>query len=407
MCLCRAIVGFFICPAAAIGSGVVVETFFKDERARYMGIWTIFVTLGVPVAPFIFGFVALRVGYRWIYYILAVVSGIRVIRPQLTKHLITCLSQVNAVQLILYFFFGPESRYIRGSQAPEDERNKSDFKKQYMSFRRIDKTPMTWYDFVEPLAYAARPCVMLPAVAYAMEFLWTSIMTTVEIPQLFPELFGFNTQQNGLQMISVIVGTIVGEQIGGRMSDLWMSMRRRKLHGRSPQPEYRLWLSYFGFALCVIGVVVFLVQLYNAGHTWNVTPLIGVGIAAAGNQVVTTVLVTYSVDCYRQDAASVGVFITFVRQIWGFIGPFWYVFLNVSLFTVMTILTNPKRFPQSIEEVGYRETAGIAVASKFISGFFITRAGIPLHNGCQKLFLKAWRGRDSLGRIDHHDHTIL
>lgn len=56
---------------------------------------------------------------------------------------------------------------------------------------------MTWYDFVEPLVYAARPCVMLPAVAYAMEFLWTSIMTTVEIPQLFPELFGFNTQQTG------------------------------------------------------------------------------------------------------------------------------------------------------------------------------------------------------------------
>lgn len=184
---------------------------------------------------------------------------------------------------------------------------------------------MTWYDFVEPLVYAARPCVLLPAVAYAMEFLWTSIMTTVEIPQLFPELFGFNTQQTGLQMISVIVGTIVGEQIGGRSSDLWMSMRRRKLSGRSPEPEFRLWLGYFGFALCIIGVIVFLVQLSSAGHTWNVTPLIGAGIAAAGNQVATTVLVTYSVDCYRQDAASVGVFITFVRQIWGFIGPFWYV----------------------------------------------------------------------------------
>lgn len=378
MCVCRAIVGFFICPAAAIGSGVVVETFFKDERARYMGIWTIFVTLGVPIAPFIFGFVALRVGYRWIYYILAVVSSTH--DPASThEHLITYLAQINAVQLVFYFFFGPESRYIRGSQAPEDEGNKSDFKKQYMSFRRIDQTPMTWYDFVEPLAYAARPCVMLPAVAYAMEFLWTSIMTTVEIPQLFPELFGFNTQQNGLQMISVIVGTIVGEQIGGRMSDLWMSMRRRKLNGRSPQPEYRLWLSYFGFALCVIGVVVFLVQLYNAGHTWNVTPLIGVGIAAAGNQVVTTVLVTYSVDCYRQDAASVGVFITFVRQIWGFIGPFWYVFLNVSPLTFATILTNAKRFPQSMEEVGYRETAGIAVASKFISAVYRLRWNTSPH----------------------------
>lgn len=164
---------------------------------------------------------------------------------------------------------------------------------------------------------------MIPACAYAMEFLWTSIMVTVEIPQLFPVLFGFNTQQNGLQMIAVIVGTIIGEQIGGRMSDLWMNARRRKMDGRNPEPEYRLWLSYFGYVLCITGLVVFLVQLYYAGTTWNVTPLIGVGICSAGNQIVTTVMVTYSVDCYRSDAASVGVFITFVRQIWGFIGPFW------------------------------------------------------------------------------------
>lgn len=92
MGLCRAITAFFICPAAAIGSGVVAETFFQNERARYMGIWTIMVTLGVPVAPFIFGFVALRVGYRWIYYILAIVStpkprGSRASSMYLSSHL--------------------------------------------------------------------------------------------------------------------------------------------------------------------------------------------------------------------------------------------------------------------------------------------------------------------------------
>lgn len=180
---------------------------------------------------------------------------------------------------------------------------------------------------MHPLSYVAHPCVLLPAVAYAMEFLWTSIMVTVEIPQLFPELFGFNAQQNGLQLIAVIIGTIIGEQVGGRMSDLWMSWRGKRLGGRSPEPEFRLWLSYSGFALGIVGVVVFLVQIGAAGNTWNVTPLIGAGICAAGNQMVTTVLVTYAVDCYRHDAASVGVFITFVRQIWGFIGPFWYVSL--------------------------------------------------------------------------------
>lgn len=64
---------FFISPAAAIGPAVVVESFFKKDRARYMGIRALMVTLGVPLASFIFGFVANDVGYRWIYWILAMV----------------------------------------------------------------------------------------------------------------------------------------------------------------------------------------------------------------------------------------------------------------------------------------------------------------------------------------------
>jgi MFS family permease len=73
MATCRAFTAFFISPASAIGSAVVVEMFFKEDRARYMGVWTLMVTLGVPLAPFIFGFVAYHVGYRWIYWIFAMV----------------------------------------------------------------------------------------------------------------------------------------------------------------------------------------------------------------------------------------------------------------------------------------------------------------------------------------------
>ena len=45
--------------------------------------------------------------------------------------------------------------------------------------------------------------------------------------------------------------------------------------------------------------------------------LLLVHFLAGGNQIVTTVMTTYAVDCYREEAASVGVFISFVRQIWG------------------------------------------------------------------------------------------
>lgn len=202
--------------------------------------------------------------------------------------------------------------------------------------------------------------VLIPACAYSMVFLFGSILATVEVPQLLQSKFELNSEQLGLQFLGVIIGSLIGEQLGGFMSDQWMSRRARQLN-RQPEPEHRLWLSYFGFALTIIGAIVFLVctQTSAAGH-WTVSPIIGTAIGAVGNQLVTTVMMTYAVDCYPEEAASVGVFITFVRQIWGFIGPFW--------------------FPYMFENVGVAPSSGIA------SGMIIVVSVIPT------LYLH-WRGR--------------
>ncbi|KAJ5937531.1 hypothetical protein N7454_003873 [Penicillium verhagenii] len=306
MAACRALVAFFISPAMAIGSGVVTETFFRHERARYMGIWTVMVTLGVPIGPFIFGFVTQRVGYRWIYWILAITNGI---------------------QFILYLFFGPETRYI-GDDVQSKE---SAFKREYTSLRRIDPTPLKLSEFFHPLSLFTNIPVLLAAIAYSMVFLFASVMGSVEVPQLLQSKFELNAQQLGLQFLGLIIGSLLGEQLGGVMSDMWMNARARRI-GRKPAPEYRLWLSYIGFLLAIAGMVVFLVCTEQAKEgQWTVTPVVGTGIAAFGNQVVTTVLTTYAVDTYPQDAGSVGVFINFVRSTWGFIGPFWFTDLFDSV----------------------------------------------------------------------------
>ena len=176
------------------------------------------------------------------------------------------------------------------------------------------------------------PSVAIPAAAYAMVFLFGNILATVEVPQLLQEKFELNSEQLGLQFLGLIIGAVLGEQIGGSLSDFWMRMREKRTH-RRPDPEFRLWLSYLGFILCIVGLIVFLVCTQNAPHHWVVSPIVGTALGAGGNQIVTTVLVTYAVDCYPQESASVGVFITFVRQIWGFLGPFWFtpMFENVGI----------------------------------------------------------------------------
>lgn len=119
----------------------------------------------------------------------------------------------------------------------------------------------------------------------------------------------------------MILGSVIGEQLGGRGSDFWMRRKAESSLGRERSavaPEHRIWISYLGFVTVIVGLVVFCVQTERLGR-YNVTPILGIAISAFRNQIITTVLVTYAVDCHQEHAASIGVFINFMRNIWGFI----------------------------------------------------------------------------------------
>lgn len=238
-------------------------------------------------------------GYRWTYWVLAITDG---------------------VMFILYLFFGPETRYLDGNT----DGQLSNLRVQYLSLRRIDPTPLTWKEFVYPWSMTMRPSVLISAVVYSMVGLFGGVLITIEVPQLLQGKSNLNIEQVGLQFLGAIIGSLLGEQIGGSLSDFWMKCRARKIKAK-PDPEFRLWLSYPGILLAIAGTIVFLVCTEQAPEgKWVVSPLVGMGVASFGTQVVTTVMITYAVDCNPLDSGNVGVFVTFVRQFWGFIGPFWY-----------------------------------------------------------------------------------
>lgn len=109
------------------------------------------------------------------------------------------------------------------------------------------------------------------------------------------------------------MGSVLGEQIGGRFSDFWMSRRSRKL-GINAEPEHRLWIAYLGFVLVIVGLVVFLVRAEQAAAGYlNVLLVIGIAIAGASNQMVIMVLIIYTIDYYPEESASIGIIITLLR----------------------------------------------------------------------------------------------
>lgn len=298
------------------------------------------VSLGPPVGPFIMGFVAQRAGWEWIYWIFAIVS---------------------AVQFILYLFFSSETRYLVSSERPSTSSDipKSSWKKKYLPFRRIDPAPFTLMEMYQPFLMAKHIRILLAICSHTMIFNLSAAMLTVEIPQLFAARFGFNSEQIGLQFLGIIVGTILGEVFNAVSHRLLKSRSTQKDQSSTVKLDKYLQVSYIGFICMSIGLVMFCILLdQTAPMQYNVRPIIGIGIAGFGNQVVSNFLVNCKlsvfailtentnggidvIQLHSEQAALTSVLLGVIRQTWCFIGPFW--------------------FPGMFDTLGFSGTAGLLV----------------------------------------------
>ncbi|KAJ5704299.1 hypothetical protein N7493_011437 [Penicillium malachiteum] len=298
----RVLTAFLISPPIGIGSGVITELCEPEERGKKLGWWMLLTTIGTPAGPFLMGFVTQHIGIQWIFWIFAI---------------------INFVQLLFYLAFGDETVYH-----PDVQIEKTSFFTK-MKPRRLTKRTLSWYDFVAPLTLAKSPRVLVTACAHAITFCYGNIALIVEMPIAFGEKFNFNAQQIGLQFIAIIIGCVLGEQISGPGSD-WFLQRIRKSKATS-HPSDRLWLAYIAFSTIIAGLLTWGFQLKKAGTTWNVTPCIGAAIASFGNQMQTTILTTFAVESEKERASEVGVFVNVCRQIYGFIGPFYFPYMFAAL----------------------------------------------------------------------------
>lgn len=177
------------------------------------------------------GFVTQRLGWQWVYWIFAIISGI---------------------QFTLYFFFSLETQYLGPTL-----KGLPSFKTQYLSFRQIDLTPFTVAELYRPLLLVKYKTVVIPVISHTMIFCLSAAMLTVEILQLFAVRFGFDSKQIGLQFLGIIVSTFLGELFS---SSFLIFLRRRALKkpaGEKLDIEQYLSGSYLGFICMIIGLVVF------------------------------------------------------------------------------------------------------------------------------------------------------
>jgi len=340
----RVFQGIALCPPQSIGANMVNEMFFLHEKGQKLGIWTLLTSLGPPMAPLLTGPLTYHIGtWRATFWFLAI---------------------INLVQFFLYLVLGPETIFDRPERGTKHEDTR--WTDAFLKFRRRSEAPWARlpYETVRPLFMALQLPVILPSIAYAVVFSYTNVLLTVEIPALLGQKYELNEQQIGLQFVGAVVGAVLGELVAGKGSDLYVAWRTKRANGER-QPEMRLPFALPGFILAAVGIIVFGVQLQNteAGH-WNVTPVIGVAVAIAGLQLVTTVVYAYSIESQPADRAPrVAPFVAFFRQLYAFTAPFY--------------------LPLAFERLGYASAAGLLAALAGGLGLLLVLACL--------LFGRKWR----------------
>ncbi|KAK6464931.1 major facilitator superfamily domain-containing protein [Scheffersomyces coipomensis] len=302
----RVLVACFISTCYAAGSCVVGDLSFAHERGKKNGWWSVGLVLGTTAGPFFCGFIQQHAGTKWIYFVFAI---------------------MNFVQSILWYI-ADETVYVRHHDKPQQT---NWILSKVLRLNRNPDQELSFALFLRPFKLFWHFNVMMTTLAISVVFCYANIVLIVELPQAMGILFNLDAQQISYQFIALIIGSTIGEFLAGPLSDWWMKKSIARRGGERVIVD-RLWVSYNGFIFVVIGLVIWGVYLNKAtpGH-WIIAPIIGAAIAACGNNICMTILITFAIDSDPKKATDIGLFVTFVRQIFAFCGPFYFPYMFDNL----------------------------------------------------------------------------
>jgi MFS family permease len=150
-----------------------------------MGIFTVILTTGAHIAPIVGGLIGQYLGWRWTFKFAAILDGF----------------------MFLTIAFGlPETLYIRDQfhlTRTFSEREIAFSPKTYISrlkpYSRFPELRLRWNQFIIPsLKMAMYPSVIFPALYYAAQYGFASILPAVTVASIFSKQFGWNTLEIGL-----------------------------------------------------------------------------------------------------------------------------------------------------------------------------------------------------------------
>lgn len=328
----RMLLGLFCSSVESLPELSVQDLFFAHERGNYMALYT-FVLFGSNfIAPFLAGFIADGLNWKWVMYDATIFLGI---------------------SSLILFFFMEDTIYFRkasdsGAQQYEIVPADDNGDPGIITTERLESETATrghagmstgskprWRRLALATISPGRPTHKQMALKS-----WQSL----KIPFLFPNilwaglLYGSNLALYSVinATISSILGsspynfppTMVGVAylspfVFGGAASVWagkisdsLAIKLAKRNGGVREPEHRLWGLLVSAPIAAGGLLMWGVGASQGAH--YMVLIIGIGITTFGVVCASAISLAYAVDCFKEMAGESFVSINIIRNTIGF-----------------------------------------------------------------------------------------
>ncbi|KAI0102652.1 cycloheximide resistance protein [Nemania sp. FL0031] len=305
----RFLAGLFGVAPVTNGGGTVADMIPQRHRGTVLAIYSLGPLLGPIIGPIAGGFLSNAKGWRWNFWLLAIISGF------ITIVMVFVMKESYAPVLLQR-----KTERLRKETGNQLLRSKLDVGLSPSDFfKRSAVRP------VKMFIYSPIVSIMALYTALTYGYLYVQFTTMTEV---FQDQYGFSTALVGLSFIGLGVGSFIGVIIYSATSDKYISKKAAEAdkladetgtEKKGMKPEYRLPLLPVGAIFIPIGLFIYGWTAEKKVH-W-IVPIIGTAFGGIGNILVFFSIQTYLVDAFTIYAASALASNTIIRSVAGAVLP--------------------------------------------------------------------------------------
>lgn len=279
-----------------IGGGVIADLFHADQRGFASAIFSLGPLFGPVIGPICGGFISQRAGWRWVYWVLLIASGLISVGIEIFNQ------ETNHRVLMRH-----KTERLR------KEMNDPELHSCYEE-THIAKPPgqVLWHGIIRPMKMLFKSLItalmsVYMALVYGLLYLLFTTITTV-----FQQTYGWDPEITGLAYLGVGIGFFLGVGAVAKISDKTVVKMTLANNGVF-EPEMRLPACVIFACFIPVSFFVYGWTVYYKVH-W-IVPIIGLVPFGFGMMGVFIPIQTYMIDAFPEYAASAVAALTVTRSI--------------------------------------------------------------------------------------------